>query len=77
MPALTEPPRRSLRAIARLPVVELSHVLDEAAIEKASLDLLETAAQSQAGLERAARWLAAIGEELFAALASGRLEFGE
>jgi hypothetical protein len=52
-------------------------MLDEAAIEKASLDLLETAAQSQAGLERAMRWLAAIGEEVFAALSSGRLEFGE
>ena len=48
-------------------MVELNHVLDEAAIEKASLDLLETAAQSQAGLERATRWLAAIGEEVFAA----------
>lgn len=56
-------------AIARLPLIESLEPFDAAQIEKASRDFLEVAAQSQAALERAARWLQAIGEEVFATFA--------
>jgi Fe-S-cluster containining protein len=57
-------------AIARLPLIESLEPFDEATIEAASRDLLEVATQSQAALERAARWLAALGEEVFATFAT-------
>jgi len=56
-------------AIARLPLIESLESFDDAQIEKASRDLLEVATQSQAALERAGRWLAALGEEVFATFA--------
>ncbi|HKQ04152.1 MAG TPA: YkgJ family cysteine cluster protein [Blastocatellia bacterium] len=56
-------------AIARLPLIESLEPFDAAQIERASDDFLKVAAQSQAALERAARWLQAIGEEVFATFA--------
>jgi Fe-S-cluster containining protein len=66
--AINEEAQGILSAVARLPVIGCAESLDEAEIEKINRDLLDIAAQSQAALERAARWLAALGEVVFATL---------
>jgi Fe-S-cluster containining protein len=64
--AINEEARAVTSAMARLSVIECAESLDEAAIEKLNRDLLEVAAQSQAALERASRWLVALGKAMFA-----------
>ena len=68
--AINEEAQAVTAAITRLPVTECAALDDEAneaETEKLSLDLLEVAAQSQAALKRASRWLLALGETVFAA----------
>jgi Fe-S-cluster containining protein len=67
--AINEETQTLTSAWQRLPVIECAELLNETEIEKINRDLLEVAAQSQAALARASRWLAALGEEVFAALA--------
>jgi uncharacterized protein len=64
--AIAEEAQAVTSAVARLPLIECAESLNEAAIEKINRDLLEVAAQSQAALVRASRWLAALGEVVFA-----------
>ena len=64
--AINEEARGLTSAIARWPVIECAESLDEAEIEKINRDLLDVAAQSQAALTRASRWLGALGEVVFA-----------
>lgn len=64
--AIDEEAQTVTSAVARLPVIECAESLDEAAIEKLNRNLLEVAVQSQAALVRASRWLAALGEVVFA-----------
>jgi hypothetical protein len=67
--AINEEAEVMTSAIARLPVIECAESLDESGIEKINRDLLDVAAQSQVALERASRWLAALGEVVFATFA--------
>lgn len=64
--AINEEAQALTSAIARLPLIECAESLDEAAIEKLNGGLLEVAAQSQAALERASRWLLGLGKAVFA-----------
>lgn len=64
--AISEEAHAAASAIAKGPVIGERESLDGAAIEKLNRDLLEVAAHSQAALERAVRWLMALGEVVFA-----------
>ncbi|MFL6212519.1 MAG: YkgJ family cysteine cluster protein [Blastocatellia bacterium] len=62
---INEEARAVASALKPLPSIERVEVNDEVEMEKLNRDLLDVAAQSQAALNRATRWLAALGESVF------------